>query len=237
VNARSFIVMAVTLAASAAVGRGDTFWEGNVDSNWANPANWAGSVLPSTAGSGNAIVNNVNGTLPVVTTAGNTTNNELFIAPNAGLTVAAGGSLQTVSLVTGNWGAHPPVLVNGTVNVLGFLNIGANGGFDGSVIVDAGLIRASALSINTLPENAKLILKNGGVFNTTLSQLNNVNYWLGSGNIVPGPGEILNVDTTSTAGRLIITSVAEVPEPSTLLIVSAVGIAGLGVARRRQANS
>lgn len=218
------LVVAAMVSGLAFPALADVFWEGDVSTDWTDADNWVGNVTPET-GSGNTIVNNAGGFLPVISTAGNTTPGELFVAANAGLTVLTGGDVSTTSLVTGNFGDHDPVLVNGTINISGFLNMGANGGFDGSVIIDDGTIVAAALSINNVG-GAKLTITGGGTFNAAISQLNNINFWLNNGDIVAGVGETINVDTTTDPTRVILTAV---PEPASLALL---GLGGLSVLTR-----
>ncbi len=183
----------------------DVFWNGGVDADWANAANWSGG-LPSQAGAGNAIINpgSPNAT-PTVSTLGNTTVGQIYVSINAGLDVI-GGSLASSDLVTGNWGNSGVVSVSdGRLTLSSYLNMGA-GGFDGDVSISGGMLESAALSINT-SGGARMSITGTGSYVTSSSQLGNVSYWVAHQAIVTsGAGRYVNIDTTTLPGKLVLTS-------------------------------
>jgi autotransporter-associated beta strand protein len=185
--------------------RADVFWNGGVDADWANAANWTGGS-PSQAGAGNAIINpgSPNAT-PTVSTLGNTTVGQIYVSINAGLDVI-GGSLASSDLVTGNWGNSGVVSVSdGQLTLSSYLNMGA-GGFDGDVSISGGKLESSALSINT-SGGARMSITGTGSYVTSSSQLGNVSYWVAHQAIVTsGAGRYVNIDTTTQPGKLVLTS-------------------------------
>ncbi len=185
--------------------RADVFWNGGVDADWANAANWTGGS-PSQAGAGNAIVNpgDPNAT-PTVSTLGNTAVGQIYISINAGLNVT-GGSLASSDLVTGNWGNSGVVSVSdGRLTLSNYLNMGA-GGFDGDVSISGGTLESSALSIRT-SGGAQMSITGTGSYVTSSSQLGNVTYWVNNQVIVTsGLGRYVNIDTTTQPGKLVLTS-------------------------------
>ena len=199
-------VAAVVLSgAHLAPVRADVFWNGGVDADWANAANWTGGS-PSQAGAGNAIINpgSPNAT-PTVSTLGNTTVGQIYVSINAGLDVI-GGSLASSDLVTGNWGNSGVVSVSdGRLTLSSYLNMGA-GGFDGDVSISGGKLESSALSINT-SGGARMSITGTGSYVTSSSQLGNVSYWVAHQAIVTsGAGRYVNIDTTTQPGKLVLTS-------------------------------
>ena len=199
-------VAAVVLSgAHLAPVRADVFWNGGVDADWANAANWTGGS-PSQAGAGNAIINpgSPNAT-PTVSTLGNTTVGQIYVSINAGLDVI-GGSLASSDLVTGNWGNSGVVSVSdGQLTLSSYLNMGA-GGFDGDVSISGGKLESSALSINT-SGGARMSITGTGSYVTSSSQLGNVSYWVAHQAIVTsGAGRYVNIDTTTQPGKLVLTS-------------------------------
>ena len=199
-------VAAVVLSgAHLAPVRADVFWNGGVDADWANAANWTGGS-PSQAGAGNAIINpgSPNAT-PTVSTLGNTAVGQIYVSINAGLNVS-GGSLASSDLVTGNWGNSGVVSVSdGRLTLSSYLNMGA-GGFDGDVSISGGKLESSALSINT-SGGARMSITGTGSYVTSSSQLGNVSYWVAHQAIVTsGAGRYVNIDTTTQPGKLVLTS-------------------------------
>ena len=129
--------------------RADVYWNGSVDADWANAANWTGGV-PSQPGVGNAIINpgSPNST-PTVSTLGNTTVGQIYVSINAGLTVTD-GSLASSDLVTGLWGDSGLVSVSGgRLSLSGYLNMSPGGNYDGDVSISGGSLESAALSIDT----------------------------------------------------------------------------------------
>ena len=185
--------------------RADVFWNGGVDADWANGANWTGGS-PSQVGAGNAIVNpgSPNAT-PTVSTLGNTAVGQIYVSINAGLNVT-GGSLASSDLVTGNWGNSGVVSVSdGRLTLSSYLNMGA-GGFDGDVSISGGMLESSALSIRT-SGGAQMSITGTGSYVTNSSQLGNVSYWVAHQAIVTsGAGRYVNIDTTTQPGKLVLTS-------------------------------
>lgn len=212
--------------------RADVYWNGGTSTDWSNPANWTGG-LPSSGGAGNAVINPGSPfASPVVSTAGNTTVGQLYISIAAGLSVVSGGQLNTSDLITGIWGNSATVSVSGGLLTLsGILNVGA-GGYDGDISISGGTLTAGSLSINTTG-GALMNLSGSGTFVTAISQLSNINYWLAHNAITANggaPGYTINVDTASQIGSVILT-VQTVPEPSTMALAFAGGLAALCLRR------
>ena len=199
------VVAVVFSAAHVAPLQADVFWNGSADADWANAANWTGGS-PSQPGAGNAIINpgSPNAT-PTVSTLGNTTAGQIYVSIDAGLNVT-GGSLTASDLVTGNWGNSGVVSVSGgRLALSSYLNMGA-GGFDGDVSISGGALESSALSINT-SGGARMTITGTGSYITSSSQLGNVSYWVAHQAIVTsGAGRYVNIDTTTQAGKLVLTS-------------------------------
>jgi len=185
--------------------RADVYWNGGVDADWANAANWTGGS-PSQVGASNAIVNpgSPNAT-PTVSTLGNTTVGQIYVSINAGLNVT-GGSLNSSDLVTGIWGNSGVVSVSdGRLTLSSYLNMGA-GGFDGDVSISGGTLESSALSIKTTG-GARMSITGTGSYVTSSSQLGNVSYWVAHQAIVTsGAGRYVNIDTTTQPEKLVLTS-------------------------------
>ena len=199
------VVAVVFSGARLAPVRADVFWNGAVDADWANAANWSGG-LPSQAGAGNAIINpgSPNAT-PTVSTLGNTTVGQIYVSIGAGLNVT-GGSLASSDLVTGVWGNSGLVSVSGgRLSLSSYLNMGA-GSFDGDVSISGGTLESAALSITTTG-GARMSITGTGSYITSSSQLGNVSYWVAHQAIVTsGAGRYVNIDTTTQPGKLVLTS-------------------------------
>ena len=227
------IVVFATLSTSA---RADVYWNGTVSSDWSDPANWING-LPSAGGAGNAVINPWGSfQTPIVSTLGNTTVGQLYLAPGGGLNIVGGGQLSTVDLITGNWGSSSAVnITGGTLSISGILNMGVNGN-DGDVIISSGTITAPTLSINTAG-GASLDISGTGSFITAFSQLGNINYWVANNAITANGGAsgwLINIDQVSNPGNLVLTAVPT-PEPSALAIAVTGGVASLIlILRRRQ---
>jgi hypothetical protein len=228
---RSLLLFSMVLCTSAFA---DTVWNGSTSSDWSVAANWAGGVLPSTPGSGNAVINpGVPFLSPVVSNPGNTTIGQLYLSIGVGLNVVSGGQLSVASdLVTGVWGNSLTLTVSGgALNIGNYLNMGA-GGFDGDVSISGGRITAGLLSINTLGGAGMDISGSGSFVVPSGPNLGNINYWIGHNAITANggaPGSSIDIDTTTLPGSVILTAV---PEPSTFALFG-LGVAFLGFIMRR----
>ena len=212
------------------------YWNGSVSSDWAETSNWSGG-LPSTSGAGDAIINpgspNVK---PVISTPVAATVGQTYVSIGAGLQVTTGGSLTTVSLITGIWGHSDVVDVSG-----GSLTISDNfllgySGYDGKMNISGGTVTANNLSIN-MGGGAKMNLGGSGAFIAPVSNLGNINYWIANNAIIAGNGASgwsVNVDTTSNAGNVVLTAVPE-PSVSLLAVGGALGCCFLR-SRRKSAS-
>jgi hypothetical protein len=233
------VVMTAALFAMSQAARADVYWNNNNgvspggDRNWANAANWIGG-LPSAPGAGNAIVKpwNTPASFPLVSTTGNTAN-DIYIDIGASLGVT-GGDLSASTLVTGIWGNSGVVDVSGgRLNLSGYLNLGA-GSYDGDVSISGGTITAPGLSINTLG-GASMDISGSGSFVTDISNLGNINYWVGHNDITAdggAPGWTVNIDTVSQPGSVVLSAVM-IPEPSTFALCGSAGGLCLLMYRRR----
>jgi fibronectin-binding autotransporter adhesin len=205
VSALGFAAIVLSWVAPQAV-RADVYWNGSVDADWANVANWTGGG-PGEPGAGNAIINpgSPNPT-PTVSTLGNTTVGQIYISIGAGLNVT-GGSLASSDLITGLWGDSGLVSVSGgQLSLSGYLNMSPGGNYDGDVSISGGALESAALSIATT-KGAQMIITGTGSYVTSASQLGNVSYWVAHQAIVTsGAGRYVNIDTTSQPGKLVLTS-------------------------------
>jgi hypothetical protein len=228
---KSLLLFSMALCTSAFA---DTVWKGTTSSDWSVAANWDGGVLPSTPGSGNAVINPGSPFLsPVVSNPGNTTIGQLYLSIGVGLSVVTGGQLSVASdLVTGVWGNSLTLSVSGgALNMGNYLNMGA-GGFDGDVSISGGQITAGMLSINTLGGATMDISGSGSFVAPSGPNLGNINYWVTHNAITANggaPGSFINIDTATLPGSLILTAV---PEASTMALFG-LGVAFLGLIKRR----
>ncbi|MEI6193834.1 MAG: PEP-CTERM sorting domain-containing protein [Verrucomicrobiota bacterium] len=230
-------VLAITIMATFAVlpesARADVYWNGSASSDWSNPANWING-LPSVGGAGSAVINPWGSfPTPTVSSLGNTTVGQTYLAAGGGLDVVGGGQLSTVDLITGVWGNSGSLNISGgTLNISGLLNMGA-AGFDGDVIISGGTLTAGSLSINTAG-GAGMDLSGSGSFITASSQLGNVNYWIANNAITANGGlGTVYVDSISQPGSIVLT-VQATPEPSTMALAIAGGAAVLFLRRHRK---
>ncbi len=184
------------------------YWNGSGSSDWANASNWTGG-LPSTSGAGDAIINPGSpNAKPVISTAVAATAGQTYVSIGAGLQMTAGGSLTTVSLVTGQWGNSNVVDVSGgNLTISSNLLLG-NGGYDGKINISGGTVTANYLSINT-GGGAKMNIGGSGAFIAPVSNLGNINYWITNKAIIAGNGATgwsIVVDTTTLSGKVILTA-------------------------------
>lgn len=209
----SFLAFGFAFFTTASL-KADVYWNnGGGDRSWGNSANWIGG-LPSGAGAGNAIVKPwpVLADWPIVNTLNNTAG-EVYLTEGSFLSVVAGGSLLTSKYITGQWNSVGVTDVSGGLLQAGELLLG-NGGFDGKLNISSGNVVASYLSINT-GGGALMNIGQNGKFTAPVSNLGNINYWIANNAILAENGTAgysINVDTSISAGNVVLTVI---PEPST----------------------
>jgi len=106
--------------------------------------------------------------------------------------------------------------VSGGLLQAGNLLLG-NGGFDGKINISGGNVVANYLSIN-VGGGALMNIGANGSFVAAASNLGNINYWINNNAILAENGTAgwaINVDTTSQSGKVVLTAMNTVPEPST----------------------
>jgi len=233
----SAFLFAMALGASAF---GDVYWNGGTSSDWSNPANWFNG-LPSVPGAGNAVINPwgvAAPPAPTVSTLGNTTVGQVYLATGGGLNVVSGGQLSIASdLVTGMWGSSLTLNVSGgELNIGGYLNMGPGGsGFDADISISGGKVTANNLTFNPASTAGMDISGTGSFVAPSAATLANINYWVNSSHTITANGGAagwaINIDTATLPGSVILTA-SQVPEPSAFALFG-LGAAVLGLIRRR----
>lgn len=196
------------------------YWNNNNgtgDRSWSVTSNWNGGA-PTSADT--ALIMGTEWSIsllnmPIVSTANNFAN-QIYIRSGAGLSVTAGGLLNATDLITGQNGNSNVVDISGggQITLSGILNLGV-GKYDGKVNISNGSLLANGLSINSTG-GAGINIGANGSFVAAASNLGNINYWVANNNITANSGAAgwrINVDTTSQAGKVVVTAV---PEPTTL---------------------
>jgi hypothetical protein len=192
----------------------DVVWNNNNgrapggDRSWGNPANWLGGS-PSDPASGNALVKAWpdRSQTPVVDTEENEAN-RVYLDEGASLTVVDGGGLESEAVILGAWGDSGAVEVTGGVLKTGQMLLGQNG-YAGSLRISGGHVIVELLSIKSGTE-AKVVLGGNGKFSAPETNSDNIRYWIAEGAIVASEeaaGASVMVDTTSSPGKLILSSV------------------------------
>ncbi len=200
------------------------YWNNNNgagDRSWSVSSNWSGGAptRADTAFIMGTEWNFTSGNMPIVSTANNYAD-QIYVRSGAGLSVVAGGLLTATDLITGQNGASNVVDISGggRITLSGYLNLGA-GAFDGKVNISNGSLLANDLTINSTGGAGMNIGTNGSFVLTSSAQnISNLNYWIDNNIITANSGAAgwsVNLDTTSQAGKLVVTAVS-VPEPSTL---------------------
>ncbi len=200
------------------------YWNNNNgagDRSWSVSSNWSGGAptRADTAFIMGTEWNFTSGNMPIVSTANNYAD-QIYVRSGAGLSVVAGGLLTATDLITGQNGASNVVDISGggRITLSGYLNLGA-GAFDGKVNISNGSLLANNLTINSTGGAGMNIGTNGSFVLTSSAQnISNLNYWIDNNIITANSGAAgwsVNLDTTSQAGKLVVTAVS-VPEPSTL---------------------
>jgi len=237
------------------------YWNGNVSQAWTDPNNFqaSGSNLPGVPQAGDTVyMESWAAQTPLLNGSGYASINDIYISK--GMTIAGGGVLNTTFFKLG-WDATGTLNVTGGSLTAGnHLDVGGYSGGTATMNVSGGSITVGGLYFDlnnvatgasylnltggTLTDNGVLSINsthpsvlniNGGTLVVPNSQLGNVNYWIGSGNITgPGGGgaSTLIIDTVSDQGFLVITAA---PEPATdsLLVAGVVGFLAFGFIRRR----
>ena len=218
----SGIVAAIILVTQINKASADVYWNNNNgnppggDRSWGNANNWLGGS-PAAASPANAIVKPWPDLtqMPIVNTLGNTAN-QVYLTEGSSLSVVTGGSLLVNSYVTGQWYNCGVTDVSGGLLQAGNLLLG-NGGFDGKINISGGNVVANYLSIN-VGGGALMNIGANGSFVAAASNLGNINYWINNNAILAENGTAgwaINVDTTSQSGKVVLTAMNTVPEPST----------------------
>jgi hypothetical protein len=195
-------------------------------------SNWdSDPLLPSSSSIKNAIIG-PSSNRPTVSTSGNTAKG-LYLRANGSLAVADGGSLAVGSYVTGEWGDSGVTEVSGgllqasdllvghkehegDVNVSGgsvvvanLLEIKVEGG--AKLDISGGTVEAESLSIYTPRDvGVGMNISGNGSFVAPVSNRDSIEYWIGANAITANngaPGWKINVDTTSQAGKIVLTAV------------------------------
>jgi len=198
---------------------GTVYWNngnGTGDRSWSVTSNWNGGA-PTSADT--ALIMGTEwsislANMPIVSTANNFAN-QIYIRSGAGLSVTTGGLLNATDLITGQNGNSNVVDISGggQITLSGILNLGA-GSYDGKVNISNGSLITNGLSINSTG-GAGINIGANGAFIASASNLGNINYWVANNNITANSGLAgwtINVDSTSQAGKVVVTAV---PEPST----------------------
>ena len=218
----SGIVATIILVTQINKASADVYWNNNNgsapggDRSWGNANNWIGGS-PAAASPANAIVKpwpNLQ-QMPIVNTLGNTAN-QVYLTEGSSLSVVTGGSLLVNSYVTGQWYNCGVTDVSGGLLQAGNLLLG-NGGFDGKINISGGNVVANYLSIN-VGGGALMNIGANGSFVAAASNLGNINYWINNNAIRAENGTAgwaINVDTTSQSGKVVLTAMNTIPEPST----------------------
>ena len=218
----SGIVATIILVTQINKASADVYWNNNNgsapggDRSWGNANNWIGGS-PAAASPANAIVKpwpNLQ-QMPIVNTLGNTAN-QVYLTEGSSLSVVTGGSLLVNSYVTGQWYNCGVTDVSGGLLQAGNLLLG-NGGFDGKINISGGNVVANYLSIN-VSGGALMNIGANGSFVAAANNLGNINYWINNNAILAENGTAgwaINVDTTSQSGKVVLTAMNTIPEPST----------------------
>jgi len=218
----SGIVATIILVTQINKASADVYWNnhnGNPpggDRSWGNAYNWIGGI-PADASPANAIVKpwpNLQ-QMPIVNTLDNMAN-QVYLTEGSSLSVVQGGSLLVNAYVTGQWNNCGVTDVSGGLLQAGNLLLG-NGGFDGKINISGGNVVANYLSIN-VSGGALMNIGANGSFVAAANNLGNINYWINNNAILAENGTAgwaINVDTTSQSGKVVLTAMNTVPEPST----------------------
>jgi len=218
----SGIVAAIILVTQINKASADVYWNNNNgnppggDRSWGDANNWIGGS-PENASPANAIVKpwpNLQ-QMPIVNTLDNMAN-QVYLTEGSSLSVVQGGSLLVNAYVTGQWNNCGVTDVSGGLLQAGNLLLG-NGGFDGKINISGGNVVANYLSIN-VGGGALMNIGANGSFVAAASNLGNINYWINNNAILAENGTAgwaINVDTTSQSGKVVLTAMNTIPEPST----------------------
>jgi hypothetical protein len=240
-------------SASAATLR---FWNGSTSTDWSDGSNFQenGTNDPGVPGVGDDVnINNISFPAPVIDSSGYAALNA--IALDADMAVSAGGVLETAFFTIGQNLNGTLDLHDGALNVTNLMNVaGANGKtanlnvYDGTHSINqfflnqngdalgggsfatllGGTVNATVLSINSA--HSAVLNIAGGTMVLADSNLGNVNYWIGSGNIV-GYGGAQTVNIENSGGFISLTAI---PEPSSFALLGGCTALLLVVARRRR---
>ena len=219
--ARLAAIVAILASISAFGVPGVAAWRATVNSDWGTAANWLDAQLPSdpATGIGTTYIDAFN-PLPVVSTLGNTTPAALYITPNAGMSVVSGGQLSiAANLEYGNMAGGDCLPINitgGELNVGNYITMGYGdypAGHVAQLNISGGTVTAGNIAIHTTGK-AKLDISGNGKF--IVNAGGNAEYYVANKFITANgnaAGWSVNVDTTSLAGKVVLTATNIVVPP------------------------
>jgi len=223
-------VACLALLVMSSVQAGTVYWTGLTSTAWTDVSNWYQSTAPSAGDT--VILNPGSPYTPVVSTSGNPTTGQVYVSIRGGLNVFAGGDLSMTDLITGVWGnSGGTIVTGGLLTMSGLLNLGA-AGYDGKIDISGGIVQSAGLSINATG-GAGMNISGNGKYITSISKLNDVNYWVNNNIIKANNGAAgwsINIDTTTDPSKVILTAV---PEPATIAL-AAIGAVAVALRRMRK---
>jgi hypothetical protein len=223
-------VACLALLVMSSVQAGTVYWTGLTSTAWTDVSNWDQGTAPSTGDT--VILNQGSPYTPVVSTSGNPTTGQVYVSIRGGLNVFAGGDLSMTDLITGVWGnSGGTIVTGGLLTMSGLLNLGA-AGYDGKIDISGGIVQSAGLSINATG-GAGMNISGNGKYITSISKLNDVNYWVNNNIIKANNGAAgwsINIDTTTDPSKVILTAV---PEPATIAL-AAIGAVAVALRRMRK---
>jgi hypothetical protein len=232
------------------------YWNGNVSQSWSDPNNFQrqGDNAPGVPQAGDTLQLLSWGVRdPLINNSGNAAINDIHVNHNMG--IASGGVFDTMYFKLAESGSATLTISGGSLSAGNHLDIGGYGGGIGTMNVYGGTVTVGGLYLNlgnqstgasylnlfggTITDTGALSINSthpavvnleGGTLVVPSSQLGNVNYWIGSQNILGfNLANNVNVDSISTPGYLVLTAV---PEPSAFALLGSAAALGLVLRRR-----